>query len=62
MALQLARDAKLDLVEVAPMARPPIARLMDYRKYKQESEQKVQKNRRNEINTLTEELKGRDWP
>jgi len=62
IALQLARDAKLDLVEVAPMARPPIARLMDYAKYKLESEQKVQENRRNVINTLTEELKGREWP
>ena len=29
-ALRLAREADLDLVEVAPMARPPVAKLMDY--------------------------------
>ena len=28
-ALQLAHDSELDLVEVAPMARPPVAKLMD---------------------------------
>jgi translation initiation factor IF-3 len=32
-AMQRARDAGLDLVEVAPMARPPVCRLMDYGKY-----------------------------
>ncbi|MCW2705165.1 MAG: infC, partial [Blastococcus sp.] len=29
-ALRLAQDSELDLVEVAPMARPPVCRLMDY--------------------------------
>ena len=33
MALQLARESELDLVEVAPMARPPVAKLMDYGKF-----------------------------
>ena len=33
-ALRLAREADLDLVEVAPMARPPVAKLMDYGKFK----------------------------
>ncbi len=32
-ALRLAREAELDLVEVAPMARPPVAKLMDYGKF-----------------------------
>ena len=32
-ALRRARDAGLDLVEVAPMAKPPVCRLMDYGKY-----------------------------
>src|SRR3954468_12221578 len=31
-ALRLAQDSELDLVEVAPMARPPVAKLMDYGK------------------------------
>ena len=33
-ALQIAEEQGLDLVEVAPMARPPVARIMDYGKYK----------------------------
>jgi len=33
-ALEIARDAGLDLVEVAPDARPPVCRIMDYGKYK----------------------------
>ena len=32
-ALEMAREAGLDLVEVAPMAQPPVCRLMDYGKY-----------------------------
>ena len=35
-ALTLARDADLDLVEVAPDERPPVCRLMDYGKFKYE--------------------------
>ena len=38
---QLAREAELDLVEVAPMARPPVAKLMDYGKFKYENAQKL---------------------
>jgi translation initiation factor IF-3 len=33
-ALRLAQDSELDLVEVAPMARTPVAKLMDYGKFK----------------------------
>ncbi|MBU5890073.1 translation initiation factor IF-3, partial [Vibrio cholerae O1] len=40
-ALDLAREADLDLVEVAPQAKPPVAKLMDYGKYKYESAQKA---------------------
>ena len=36
-ALRLARESELDLVEVAPMARPPVAKLMDYGKFKYEN-------------------------
>ena len=40
-----AREAGLDLVEVAPDARPPVCRLMDYGKYKYEQRKKQQKAR-----------------
>lgn len=56
-ALRLARDANLDLVEVAPMARPPVTKLMDYGKFKYESAQKERSNRRNQGNTETKEMK-----
>jgi hypothetical protein len=39
-ALRLAEEAELDLVEVAANARPPVAKLMDYGKFKHESAQK----------------------
>ena len=40
-ALRLAEEAGLDLVEVAPDAKPPVAKLMDYGKYKYEAAQKA---------------------
>ncbi len=39
-ALKMATDAGLDLVEVAPQLKPPVARIMDYSKYKYEQEKK----------------------
>ncbi len=39
-ALARARDAGLDLVEVAPNAKPPVCRIMDYGKYKYEQSKK----------------------
>jgi len=40
-ALELADDAKLDLVEVAPNSQPPVCRIMDYGKYKYEISKKA---------------------
>ncbi len=57
MALQLARESELDLVEVAPMARPPVAKLMDYGKFKYENAQKARESRRNQTNTIIKEMK-----
>lgn len=56
-ALRLARESDLDLVEVAPMARPPVAKLMDYGKFKYESAQKARESRRNQTNTVIKEMK-----
>ena len=39
-ALQLAQDSGLDLVEVAPNAQPPVAKIMNYGKYRYEEQQK----------------------
>ncbi len=44
-ALNMAREAGLDLVEIQPDARPPLCKIMDYGKYKYEQSKKEQKNR-----------------
>ncbi len=56
-ALRLAQDTDLDLVEVAPMARPPVCKLMDYGKFKYESAQKAREARRNQSLTVIKEMK-----
>jgi translation initiation factor IF-3 len=56
-ALRLAQEADLDLVEVAPTARPPVAKLMDYGKFKYESAQKAREARRNQVLTVIKEMK-----
>ena len=44
-ALDLARERGLDLVEVAPMAHPPVCRIMDYGKFKYEESKKAKRAR-----------------
>ena len=56
-ALELAAEADLDLVEVAPMARPPVCKLMDFGKFKYESAQKAREARRNQTLTVIKEMK-----
>ncbi|GAB2467832.1 hypothetical protein GCM10027265_16430 [Jatrophihabitans fulvus] len=56
-ALELAAESDLDLVEVAPMARPPVCKLMDYGKFKYETAQKDRENRRNQTLTVIKEMK-----
>ena len=56
-ALRLAQEADLDLVEVAPTARPPVCKLMDYGKFKYENAQKAREARRNQTNVIIKEMK-----
>ena len=56
-ALRLARESDLDLVEVAPMARPPVCKLMDYGKFKYEAAQKARDSRKNQANLVIKEMK-----
>ncbi len=56
-ALRLAAEADLDLVEVAPMARPPVAKLMDFGKFKYEAALKAREARKNQVNTVIKEIK-----
>jgi translation initiation factor IF-3 len=56
-ALRLAQESDLDLVEVAPTARPPVCKLMDYGKFKYENAQKAREARRNQTNVIIKEMK-----
>jgi translation initiation factor IF-3 len=56
-ALRLAQEADLDLVEVAPTARPPVCKLMDYGKFKYESALKARESRKNQAQTIIKEIK-----
>jgi len=56
-ALRLAVEADLDLVEVAPMAKPPVCKLMDFGKYKYEAAMKERESRRNQTHTIIKEMK-----
>lgn len=58
-ALRLAQEADLDLVEVAPDSRPPVAKLMDYGKFKYEAAVKAREARRNQANTEIKEMRFR---
>jgi translation initiation factor IF-3 len=57
--LKLARGLDLDLVEVAPMANPPVCRIMDYGKFRYEEAQKAKESRRKSSNVSIKEVKFR---
>lgn len=58
-ARKLAYEADLDLVEVAPNAKPPVAKIMDYGKFKYEQDQKAREARKNQQQTVVKEQKFR---
>ena len=56
-AQKMARDAGLDLVEVAPNARPPVCKILDYGKWKYQQQKKEQKSRSHSKAGQLKELK-----
>ena len=50
-ALNAAREADLDLVEVAPDARPPVCRIMDFGKFKYQQKKKQHKGQTHQVKT-----------
>src|SRR4029078_6783089 len=56
-AQKWAWDKNLDLVEVAPDARPPVCRVMDYSKYRYEQEQKAKLARKHQSTITIKEIK-----
>ena len=56
-ALEYARERDLDLVEVAANSKPPVARVLDYSKYKYEQEQKAKAARKHQQQVNVREIK-----
>ena len=56
-ALQTARDAELDLVEIVPDAQPPVAKVMDYKKHLYDQKQKAKEAKKNQKQTQLKEMK-----
>lgn len=55
-ALQMAMDANLDLVAVAPQAKPPVCRIMDYGKFRYESQKREKEARKNQKTVKVKEV------
>ena len=61
-ALELAREAGVDLVEVAPNAKPPVCRLMDYGKYRYQDSKRKSVARKKQKQMHVKEVKFRPGP
>ena len=56
-ALRMAREAGLDLVEIAPQAQPPVCKLLDYGKYKFDLEKKTRESRKHQKQVRIKEIR-----
>ncbi len=56
-ALAMAKEADLDLVEVAPTSRPPVCKLLNYGKYKYEQEKKLREAKKKQSLTKLKEVR-----
>lgn len=56
-ALKRAQDQGLDLVEVAPTARPPVCKIMDYGKHKYKEQKKLAESKKNRNDVVIKEIR-----
>lgn len=56
-ALQLAEEAGVDLVEIAPMAKPPVCRVMDYGKFKYQEQKRAHEAKLKQKQVQVKEIK-----
>ncbi|MDO4896442.1 MAG: translation initiation factor IF-3 [Moraxella sp.] len=56
-ALETARESNLDLVEIVPDAKPPVCKIMDYKRYLYEQKQKAKEAKKNQKQTQVKEIK-----
>jgi len=55
--LELSRQHELDLVEIAPQAKPPVCRIMNFSKYKYDQEKKERASRKHQRHTHVKEIR-----
>ena len=58
-ALEMAKEEELDLVEIVPNQKPPVCRIMDYGKYKFDSQKKAHAAKKKQKQTQVKEIKFR---
>ena len=56
-AMDKANELNLDLVLIAPDAKPPVAKIMDYGKYKYQKEKQLKEQRKNQVKIVVKEIK-----
>lgn len=56
-ARKIAEDSDLDLVKIAPQAKPPVCKIMDYSKYRYEQAKREKENRKNQKQVETKEIR-----
>jgi len=56
-ALQMAEEAGVDLVEIAPMAKPPVCRIMDYGKFKYQEQKRAHEAKLKQKQVQVKEIK-----
>jgi translation initiation factor IF-3 len=56
-AMEKANDLGQDLVLIAPDAKPPVAKIMDYGKFKYQEEKKLKEQRKNQVKIVVKEIK-----
>ena len=56
-AMEKANELGLDLVLIAPDAKPPVAKIMDYGKYRYQEEKKQKEQRKNQVKIVVKEIK-----
>jgi len=56
-AMDKANELNLDIVLIAPDAKPPVAKIMDYGKYKYQKEKQLKEQRKNQVKIVVKEIK-----
>jgi translation initiation factor IF-3 len=61
VALQKAKELEIDVVEIAPNAKPPVAKLIDFKKFKYQEAKKERENKKNQKNVGVKEVRLRPF-